>query len=46
MSDEQALNFGAAANAMKHTILGDANMVTAPEVIALMESDGTGRLRR
>ena len=46
MSDERALNFGAAANAMKHTISGDANMVTAPEVIALMESDGTGRLRR
>jgi 2-dehydro-3-deoxygluconokinase len=46
MSDEGALQFGAAANALKHTIAGDTNMVTADEVTALMESDGTGRLRR
>ncbi|MEL6859174.1 MAG: sugar kinase [Pseudomonadota bacterium] len=42
----EALQFGAAANALKHTITGDANMVTVSEVRALMESDGTGRLRR
>lgn len=46
MADAEALNFGAAANAMKHTIAGDTNMVTTDEVRALMESDGTGRLRR
>ena len=46
MAPQDALNFGAAANAMKHTIAGDTNMVTANEVRALMESDGTGRLRR
>lgn len=46
MSDEDALQFGAAANALKHTIAGDSNMVTADEVKALMKSDGTGRLRR
>lgn len=46
MADMKALEFGAAANALKHTIVGDTNMVTAEEVIALMNSDGTGRLRR
>ncbi len=46
MKDLDALQFGAAANALKHTIAGDTNMVTVSEVKALMESDGTGRLRR
>ncbi|MEC7290557.1 MAG: sugar kinase [Pseudomonadota bacterium] len=46
MPDETALQFGAAANALKHTIVGDTNMVTVAEVKALMESDGTARLRR
>lgn len=46
MSSKDALEFGAAANALKHSIAGDANMVTADEVQALIESDGTGRLRR
>ncbi len=46
MTSADALAFGAAANALKHTIAGDANMVTVEEVQALMESDGTGRLRR
>ena len=42
----ESLDFGAASNAMKHTIVGDTNLVTADEVRALMLSDGTGRLRR
>lgn len=46
MTSADALEFGAAANALKHTIAGDTNMVTADEVKALMQSDGTGRLRR
>jgi len=46
MESQDALDFGAAANAMKHTIAGDTNMVTADEVRTLMQSDGTGRLRR
>ncbi len=46
MQDVDALQFGAAANALKHTIVGDTNMVTVDEVQSLMESDGTGRLRR
>lgn len=46
MGNEDTLQFGAAANALKHTIIGDTNMVTAEEVKALVESGGTGRLRR
>ena len=46
VADMDALQFGAAANALKHTIMGDTNMGTVDEVKALMESDGTGRLRR
>jgi len=46
MDDSDALEFGAAANALKHAIAGDVNMVTADEVSAMMRSDGTGRLRR
>ena len=46
MAEEDALQFGAAANALKHTIVGDTNMVTVEEVKALVQSDGNGRLRR
>jgi 2-dehydro-3-deoxygluconokinase len=46
MAGADALEFGAAANALKHSIAGDANMVTADEVHAMIESGGTGRLRR
>lgn len=46
MPSAEALAFGAASNALKHTIAGDANMVTTEEVTALIDSDGTGRLRR
>jgi 2-dehydro-3-deoxygluconokinase len=41
-----ALRFAVAASALKHTIPGDVNLVTADEVIALMEGDGGGRVRR
>ena len=46
MNEEAALQFGAAANALKHTIAGDTNLVTPDEVKTLIDSDGTGRLRR
>lgn len=46
MDSAEALAFGAAANALKHTISGDTNLVTADEVNALVNSDGPGRLRR
>ncbi len=41
-----ALRFAVAASALKHTIPGDVNLVTTEEVVALMEGDGSGRVRR
>lgn len=44
--DQQALNFAAAASALKHTIYGDFNMVSVAEVENLMKGDGSGRVAR
>ncbi|AFK02718.1 PfkB domain protein [Emticicia oligotrophica DSM 17448] len=44
--DLQSLKFGTAAAALKHTIEGDQNLVTVPEVEAVMSGDKSGRLRR
>lgn len=41
-----AAEFGVAAAALKHTIPGDLNYLTADEIKALMEGDGTGNVRR
>src|SRR5699024_4473352 len=38
-TDQEALNFAVAASCLKHTIFGDANMVTVPEVEKLMQGD-------
>jgi 2-dehydro-3-deoxygluconokinase len=46
MGDEQALNFGVAASALKHTIPGDLNLVTPAEVRQLMSGDTVGRIQR
>lgn len=46
MPAAEALEFAAAANCLKHAIVGDANMVTADEVKALAETTTYGRLRR
>jgi 2-dehydro-3-deoxygluconokinase len=43
---ETTVNFAAAANCLKHTIFGDANMVTAEEVRALAATSSFGLLRR
>ena len=43
---EKTVGFAAAANALKHSIPGDALIASAEEVEALMLSDGTVRLRR
>ena len=45
-SDQQALDFAAAASCLKHTIPGDFNRVTVPEVEALMKGDASGRVQR
>ena len=43
---KQALEFGVAASALKHTIPGDFNLVSRKEVEALAGGDGSGRVQR
>ena len=45
-SDQKALEFAVAASCLKHTIKGDSNLVTVPEVEKLMEGDASGRVSR
>ena len=42
----EALEFAVAASALKHTIPGDANLVSREEVETLMKGDGSGRVQR
>ena len=44
--EEQALRFAVAASALKQTIPGDFNRVTASEVEALAAGDASGRVQR
>ncbi|WP_259015373.1 sugar kinase [Emticicia fluvialis] len=44
--DLKSLQFGVAAGALKHTVEGDQNLVTVPEVEAVMSGDKSGRLKR
>lgn len=44
--DQKALNFAVAASCLKHTIYGDANLVTVDEVLKLMSGDASGRVSR
>lgn len=44
--DQHALNFAVAASCLKHTIKGDANLVTVNEVEKLMGGDSSGRVAR
>ena len=43
---KEALEFAAAASALKHTIPGDFNFVTREEVESLAQGDGSGRVQR
>lgn len=45
-NDQKALNFAVAASCLKHTIYGDANLVTVDEVEKLMGGDASGRVSR
>lgn len=45
-TDRQAIEFAAAASCLKHTILGDYNRVTVPEVESLLSGGGSGRVSR
>lgn len=44
--NQKALNFAVAASCLKHTIKGDANLVTVEEVEKLMSGDASGRVSR
>lgn len=44
--DEVALKYGAAACALKHTVEGDANMVSAEDVTHLVRGNYDGRIKR
>lgn len=44
--DQKALDFAAAASCLKHTIVGDANLVSVAEVTKLMGGDASGRVVR
>ena len=44
--DQNALDFAVAASCLKHTIKGDANLVTVAEVEKLMSGDASGRVAR
>mgnify|MGYP002673871092 FL=1 len=43
---KEALEFGVAASALKHTIPGDFNLVSRADVEALAGGDGSGRVQR
>ena len=45
-NDQKALDFAVAASCLKHTIYGDANLVTSAEVEKLMAGDTSGRVSR
>lgn len=44
--DQKALDFAVAASCLKHTIKGDANLVSIEEVEKLMGGDSSGRVSR
>lgn len=46
MPDKDALEFAVAASCLKHTISGDYNRVSVPEVQRLMKGDASGRVQR
>ncbi len=46
MPDKDALEFAVAASCLKHSISGDYNRVSVPEVERLMKGDASGRVQR
>ena len=45
-SPAEALEFAVAASALKHTVTGDFNLVSAAEVETLAGGDASGRVQR
>ena len=46
LAPQRALGFAVAASCLKHTIIGDMNLVTAAEAEKLMAGDASGRVSR
>ncbi|MCH5290621.1 MAG: sugar kinase [Treponema sp.] len=46
MDTQSALDWAVAASALKHSVIGDYNMVSADEVSKLAGGDGSGRIQR
>ena len=46
MSDQDALEFAAAASCLKHSIENDFNVIYPDEVYTLMQGNGSGRVQR
>jgi 2-dehydro-3-deoxygluconokinase len=46
MTDEEIIDFAAAASCLKHSIPGDANLATLDEVLALAHGEASGRVQR
>ncbi len=44
--DEKALEFAIASSCLKHSILGDFNLVSEKDVLALMQGEKSGRVQR
>ena len=45
-NNQYAIDFATAASCLKHTIKGDFNQVSCDEVVALIEGDASGRVKR
>jgi 2-dehydro-3-deoxygluconokinase len=45
-SEQEAINFAAAASAFKHTVEGDANICSVDEVLTIMRGDTSGKIIR
>ncbi|GAA4848739.1 sugar kinase [Algivirga pacifica] len=43
---QKTINFAAATSALKHSILGDASLLSVEEILPLMEGDSSGRVAR
>ena len=43
---QKVIEFAVGASCLKHSIEGDYNMVSADEVLKLIEGDGSGRVQR
>jgi 2-dehydro-3-deoxygluconokinase len=46
MASQDVIEFAVAASCLKHTIIGDYNLVSVKEVEGLIKGGGSGRVQR